>query len=369
MRHNKGLALPGNFFHDKTSLLRSIHHMTINTAILGATGYTGAELIRLIEGHPDLQATHFAAHSQAGKLLHEVLPGYGGASATCRLAAVDDALPDDVEMVFTALPHGAAADSVKAALAQGKKVVDLSADFRHQSSAIYRQAYGKEHPYPELFAEAVYGLTEFSREQVAGSELVANPGCYPTSVLLPLVPLLQAGVINTDAIIVDAKSGASGAGRSAVTDLLYCEINESVKAYGMPRHRHTWEMEEWSMGFAGKAVNIRFVPHLLPMSRGMLSTLHLSGDDAGEWHNILNCIFADEPFVRVLPEGMLPLTAGVKGSNRCDIGIAVQDQQHAVIVSCIDNLLKGAAGQAVQNANVMLGLDETVGLSIDAVWP
>lgn len=343
--------------------------MTIHTAILGATGYTGAELIRLIEGHPGLQATHFAAHSQAGRQLQEVLPGYAGDAAASKLAAADDPLPQEVELVFTALPHGAAAASVRKALQQGKRVIDLSADFRHRSNDIYREAYGMDHPCPELFAEAVYGLTEFSRDRVAATRLVANPGCYPTSVLLPLVPLLQAGAIDTNAIIIDAKSGASGAGRSATTDLLYCEINESAKAYGMPRHRHTWEMEEWSQALAGEEVHIRFVPHLLPMTRGMLSTLHLAGEAPDSWHGLLSRAFADEPFVRLLPEGVLPSTAGVKGSNRCDIGIVVQDRQHAVLVSCIDNLLKGAAGQAVQNANIMFGLDETAGLSTQAVWP
>ena len=362
-------AAPGNLHHDKTSLLRSIHAMTIHAAILGATGYTGAELIRLIEAHPDLKATHFAAHSQAGKLLGEVLPGYAGPHASTSLASVEDSLPDDVDLVFTALPHKAAAASVATALAAGKKVIDLSADFRHHSNSIYREAYGVEHPAPELLAEAVYGLTEFARKKVAAARLVANPGCYPTSVLLPLVPLLRAGIIETESIIVDAKSGVSGAGRNAATELLYCEVNESVKAYGLPRHRHNWEMEEWAEAYGGKRATIRFVPHLIPMTRGMLSTLHLTGENAGEWHNILGCLFADEPFVRILPEGVLPSTAGVKGSNRCDIGVVVLDKRHAVVVSCIDNLLKGAAGQAIQNANVMFGLNETAGLSAQAVWP
>ena len=358
-----------NFSHDKAAVLRTIPLMTIATAILGATGYTGAELARLIEDHPDLEASHFAAHSQAGRKLHEVLPGYAGSHASTTLAAVDDALPDDVELVFTALPHGAAATSVKAALTQGKKVVDLSADFRHQSNSVYREAYGKDHPCPELFAKAVYGLTEFARDRVAGSNLVANPGCYPTSVLLPLVPLLKAGVLDAENIVVDAKSGVSGAGRSAATELLYCEVNESVKAYGLPRHRHNWEMEEQAQAFTNLPAVIRFVPHLMPMSRGMLSTLHLSGEDIGSWHNVLSCTFADEPFVRVLPEGVLPSTNGVKGSNRCDIGIVATGKRHAIVVSCIDNLLKGAAGQAIQNANLMLGLQETAGLSNQAVWP
>ncbi len=343
--------------------------MIIPVAILGATGYTGAELIRLIESHPDFEVAHLGAHSQAGKAAGAVLPGCGGAIAHMPLAAADAVLAEHIQLVFTALPHGAAANSVFAALEAGKKVVDLSADFRHKTHATYKAAYGIDHPHAELFDDATYGLCEFSRNDVAGARLVANPGCYPTSTLLPLVPLLKAGVVDTTSIIIDSKSGASGAGRSAKTDLLYCELNESVKAYGLPRHRHAWEMEEWAAGFGGQSIQVRFVPHILPMSRGMLTTLHLSGDNTENWHNILHDNFADEPFVRVLPQGTLPSTAGVTGSNRCDIGLAVLDEHEVVVVSCIDNLLKGAAGQAVQNANLMFGLDETAGLSVHALWP
>ncbi len=341
----------------------------IPVAILGSTGYTGAELIRLIENHPVFEVAHLGAHSQAGKMAGEVMPGCAGKIADMRLAAADAELPEDVALVFTALPHGAAANSVKKALDAGKKVVDLSADFRHQSHDTYRAAYGVEHPHPELFSEAVYGLTEFSRQQVASGRLIANPGCYPTSSLLPLAPLVKTGLLDTSSIIIDAKSGASGAGRSANVGLLYCELNESVKAYGLPRHRHAWEMEEWALGFGGEPVKVRFVPHILPMNRGMLTTLHLSGQDTGSWHGVLQETFANEPFVRVLPAGVLPSTAGVSGSNRCDIGIAVLGEHEAVIVSCIDNLLKGASGQAIQNANLMFGLDETMGLSMHALWP
>ncbi|MDT8377032.1 MAG: N-acetyl-gamma-glutamyl-phosphate reductase [Mariprofundaceae bacterium] len=343
--------------------------MNISVAILGATGYTGAELIRLLGSHPLFDIAHLGAHSQAGKRAGEVLPGISGESAAMLLAASDAPIPDHVQLVFTALPHGAAAESVKQALNSGKKVVDLSADFRHKSHDTYREAYGAEHPCPELFDEAVYGLTEFSRDDVANARLVANPGCYPTSTLLPLVPLLKSGLLNSEQIIIDSKSGTSGAGRSARISLLYCEVNEGVAAYGLPRHRHTWEMEEWASGFGQQDISVRFVPHILPMSRGMLSTLHLSGDKPERWHTILSQAFADEAFVNVLPEGQLPSTQGVKGSNRCDIGIAVTGARQAVVVSCIDNLLKGASGQALQNANVMFGFEETMGLSATALWP
>jgi len=341
----------------------------IVTAILGATGYTGAELIRLIDTHPAMRIAHLGAHSQAGKRVADVLPGISGEVSAITLAAADTPLPSEVELVFTALPHGAAAKSVKSALDAGCRVVDLSADFRHQDATIYQQAYGQAHPFPDLLGEAVFGLSEWSRDVVTGTRLVANPGCYPTCTLLPLLPLLRAGVLDTTHIIVDAKSGTSGAGRSAKTELLFCDANEGVKAYGLPRHRHAWEMEEWASAYTGQDIHVNFVPHILPMTRGMLATLHLRGNAPEGWHTLLAESYAKEPFVRVLPPGTLPSTKGVSGSNRCDIGIAVTGPENAVIISCIDNLLKGASGQAVQNANIMLGLDETLGLSTQAIWP
>ncbi|MDQ6951950.1 MAG: N-acetyl-gamma-glutamyl-phosphate reductase [Mariprofundaceae bacterium] len=343
--------------------------MTIHVAILGSTGYTGAELIRLIEQHPDFMITHLGAHSQAGKKVHDVLPGIAGAVGDLTLAKADAPLADDIQLVFTALPHGAAAESVKKSLDAGKKVVDLSADFRHQSPDIYQQAYGLAHPHPHVLQDAVYGLSEWTRADIANTNLIANPGCYPTSTLMPLIPLLQAKLLDDSAIIVDAKSGTSGAGRTAKTGLLYCEVNEGLSAYGLPRHRHAWEMEEWAGNFSHHPVKVRFVPHLIPMSRGMLTTLHLTGKNTAIWHQTLLQAYQDEPFVRILPEGSLPSTKGVVGSNRCDIGLCRLSDTEAVVVSCIDNLLKGASGQAIQNANIMLGLDETSGLSIHAQWP
>ncbi len=347
----------------------------IQTAILGATGYTGAELIRLLDQHPVFQIAHLGANSQAGRVLHQVLPNINTPLANTVLQAADAPLDDNIALVFTALPHTAAAPTVAKALAAGKKVVDLSADFRHQSAATYADAYGVTHTHPKLLAQSVYGLSEWHHDAIAASDLVANPGCYPTSVLLPLLPLLQAGVLHTEhALVVDAKSGASGAGRLATTALLYCEVNESIRAYGLPRHRHAWEMEEWAKGIGGVDTRIRFVPHLLPMGRGMLSTLHLSGVKGDDWWRILTDRYADCPFVRVLPQGVLPAVKGVQGSNRCDIGVAVlgknrQGYDDVVIVSCIDNLLKGASGQAVQNANIMFGLDPTTALPMHAQWP
>jgi len=343
--------------------------MSVNVAILGATGYTGAELIRLVSRHPNLSIRHLGAHSQAGKAAGEVLPNLSDDLATMPLLPANEPLSADIDLVFTALPHGAAAASVKAALDAGKKVVDLSADFRHQDKDVYAEAYGQGHPHPELLSQAIFGLTEYARDKLKGASLVANPGCYPTATLLPLLPLLKTGVVDTDNIIVDAKSGTSGAGRSAKTDLLYCEVNENVRAYGLPRHRHTWEMEEWACAFSGQKAKIRFVPHILPMTRGMLATLHLKGSNVAAWHDILSDQYAKESFVHVLPQGKLPQTSGVSGSNCCHIGVSVTGADEAVVVSCLDNLLKGAAGQAVQNANVMYDWEETLGLDVIAYWP
>ncbi|MDQ7004003.1 MAG: N-acetyl-gamma-glutamyl-phosphate reductase [Ghiorsea sp.] len=343
--------------------------MSVEVAILGATGYTGAELIRLLDVHPHFEIEHLAAFSQAGKQVSEVLPSIGSQSANMTLAKADDVIPESVALVFTALPHAAAAKSVKKALDAGKKVVDLSADFRHPSLTNYKDAYGLEHPFPELLKNCVYGLTEHARADVAKTNLVANPGCYPTSVLLPLLPLLKEKLIDTTSIIIDAKSGASGAGRAAKTGLLYCEINESLAAYGLPKHRHAWEMEEWCKTYTGQDVHVRFVPHIIPMSRGMLSTIHLSGTKCDQWHSILSQVYKNEPFVNILPLGTMPSTGAVKGSNRCDIGVVALSETEAVVVSCIDNLLKGASGQAIQNANVMFGFSEVEGLSVSASWP
>ncbi|OIP99056.1 MAG: N-acetyl-gamma-glutamyl-phosphate reductase [Zetaproteobacteria bacterium CG2_30_46_52] len=343
--------------------------MAISVAILGATGYTGAELIRLLDAHPEFEIEHLAAHSQAGKRVSDVLPGIASISADKTLATSDAAIPDSVQLVFTALPHAAAAQSVKAALDAGKRVVDLSADFRHANLQNYEQAYGLKHPFPAEQEQAVYGLTEHARSQVAATNLVANPGCYPTSVLLPLIPLLQSTLVQAKSIVIDSKSGTSGAGRSPKTELLYCEINESLAAYGLPKHRHAWEMEEWATSYGAIDVSVRFVPHIIPMTRGMLSTIHLSGEKTSLWHEILSKAYANEPFVNVLPVGKVPNTGAVKGSNRCDIGIMPLNDTEAVVVSCIDNLLKGASGQAIQNANVMFGFAETTGLSVNASWP
>jgi len=344
-------------------------HPSIPVAVLGASGYTGGELIRLLQMHPRFRIAHAAAHSRAGSRLQEALPGVRGEAGGLILSPLEAPLPAEVELVFTALPHGTAAIRVKEMLAAGRKVVDLSADFRYRNEEVYKQAYELEHPCPELLSEAVFGLSEHARQAVSEARLVANPGCYPTSTLLPLLPLLKADVVDESRIIVDSKSGASGAGRGMKPELLYCELNEGVRAYGLPRHRHASEMEAGADLFCGRRIDVHFVPHILPMTRGMLTTLHLCGRNPGDWHRILREAYRNEAFVRILPEGSLPSTSFVRGSNRCDIALEVTGEDRAVVISCLDNLVKGAAGQALQNANIMFGLEETLALPQTAIWP
>lgn len=341
----------------------------IQVAILGATGYTGAELIRLVSAHPYMQVSHVSAHTHAGKVVSEILPSIHGPASNLTLASVDDTIPEHIELVFTALPHGTAAKHVARALKAKKRVIDLSADFRHPNLDNYQEAYGQQHPCPEFLAQSVYGLPELAGEDLRNAKLVANPGCYPTSVLLPLVPLLQANLVDAQNIIIDSKSGTSGAGRGSHLGSLFCEVNESLKAYGLPRHRHSWEMAEWAENYSSQPVHIRFTPHLIPMNRGMLSTLHLRGVKTDTWQKKLADFYEESPFVNIHDAGALPSVNAVNRSNRCDIGLQVLSDSEVTIVSCIDNLMKGAAGQAMQNANIILGLNETLGLPQMAIWP
>ncbi len=340
----------------------------VPVAVYGATGYVGAELLRLLAAHPVFEVVFAAGREARAHPLDAELPHLGDWAARLRLAGADEDPPDGVELAFLALPHGASAATAARLLARGVRVVDLSADFRHPDADEYARVYGAEHPHPGLLAGAVYGLAEHARAALTDARLVANPGCYPTASLLPLVPLLAAGLVEPARIVIDAKSGASGAGRAAKRALGFAEMNESVRAYGLPRHRHQAEMETQAGLLAGTRPRLRFVPHILPMTRGMLATIHAEGD-ARRWHAALSGAYDAAPFVRVLPEGEVPATKQVLGSNRCDIGVVPLDDGAGVLVSVIDNLVKGAAGQAVQNANLMFGLAEATGLPREAVWP
>lgn len=343
---------------------------TINVAILGASGYTGAELLRLLAGHPHVVIKALTGDSQAGKPMAEVYPHlrYKNLPSLIRQEELDYA---GIDLAFCCLPHGAT-QAVILNIPAYVRVVDLSADFRLSDPESYAKWYGHAHQALDLQRIAVYGLTEHAREDVAGARLVANPGCYPTSASLPLVPLLKAGLIETTGIIIDAKSGVTGAGRSARQANLFTEVNEGIHAYGIASHRHTPEIEQTLSCAAGSNVQVTFTPHLMPMNRGILSTIYvqLKGSDANALHAALTTAYAGEAFVKVLPMGAAPSTHMVRGTNDCFIGVfADRIAGRAILVSAIDNLVKGASGQAIQNMNRMFGWPESTGLALTAVFP
>lgn len=341
--------------------------MSVRTAILGASGYTGAELVRIIAGHPEMTIAALTADRKAGQAMGSVFPhlGHLDLPALQSLETVDF---DAIDLVFAALPHGVTHGLVQT-LPERVKLVDLSADFRLRDPQIYKKWYGLEHAALDLQKEAVFGLPEFYRSEIATARIVANTGCYVATSLLPLIPLLQAKVIETDPIVIDAKSGVSGAGRGLNEPMLYSEANEGFNAYGVGAHRHMAELDQELSRAAGVSVVPSFTPHLMPMSRGMQATIYARGD-AAQVQNTLTKCFADAPFVDVRPLGEVPKVQHVKGSNMCRIGV-VGDRQpgRVIIIAVLDNLMKGASGQAVQNANIMLGLDETLGLSMAPIFP
>ncbi|MCB9495626.1 MAG: N-acetyl-gamma-glutamyl-phosphate reductase [Fibrobacteria bacterium] len=339
--------------------------------ILGATGYTGVELVLALEGHPEAELVFLSSEASAGMRLQQVFPRLSGCTKirnlTLRTAA--DCQDASVDVVFSCLPHGASAEACSAFLAGGAKVIDLSADFRLRDPSDYPRWYGKPHPLPAKLSEAVYCIPELHRQDLAGASLVANPGCYPTSILLPLVPLARAGGLGAGLVIADSKSGVSGAGRKPSLATAFCETNESFSAYKVGRkHQHLGEMlQELGRARTG-GVPLVFSPHLVPMERGILSTLYIPL--AASWtgarvRDLLAETFAGEPFVQVLAgEDGLPSTSHVAHSNRCHIGVAEQPEQDiVVVVSVIDNLVKGASGQALQNWNALFGYPETLGLA------
>lgn len=344
----------------------------IRVAVAGASGYTGAELLRLLALHPEVEICSVTSRQHEGLPINRVFPSLSGfCDLTCEPLDVD-AIAARVDLVFTALPHKSAMDVVPGFLKAGCRVVDLSADYRLHDQAIYEQWY-QAHTSPELLGEAVYGLPELHRQRISAARLIANPGCYPTSVALGLAPLLRYALINEQSLIIDSKSGTSGAGRGLKEGSLYCEVNEGFKAYGVANHRHTPEIEQELSLLAGKPVIISFTPHLLPVNRGILSTCYASLVGPSSTSKLLKTyqeFYANERFVRLLPEGELPNIAMVRGTNFCDIGLVVDPRTgRVVIVSVIDNLVKGAAGQAVQNMNLMCALDENLGLGIVPLFP
>lgn len=342
----------------------------LQIGIVGGTGYTGVELIRLLAGHPEVEIKVITSRSEAGKAVSELFPNLRGA---CDIAfsEPDLTLLSSCDVVFFATPNGTAMKMVPELLAEGVKVIDLAADFRIKDIETWQQWYGMEHSCADMVAEAVYGMPEINRAEIAKARLVANPGCYPTAIILGFLPLLEAGVIETSSLIADAKSGASGAGRGASVNTLLCEITESFKAYGINGHRHLPEIRETLTTINDKQVDLTFVPHLVPMARGIEATLYARLTDTSvDLLSMYQQRYQNEQFVDVLPEGVIPETRSVKGSNMCRMNVfRPQGGDVVVVSSVVDNLIKGAAGQAIHNMNIMCSLEEDTGLKLTAMLP
>ncbi|GFN21887.1 N-acetyl-gamma-glutamyl-phosphate reductase [Thermanaeromonas sp. C210] len=345
----------------------------VKVAVIGATGYTGAELVRLLARHPHVELAALTSHSFAGQNMDRVYPSLRGFTR----AACEDLDPVEAlsraEVVFLALPHGHAVVVAEEAEKRGVRVIDLGADLRFRDARVYEEWYGLKHPNPALSARAVYGLPEIYGREIAGARVVANPGCYPTSAILALAPLLKSGYAEIGSIIIDAKSGVSGAGRKAQLTSLFVECNENVHPYGVAAHRHTPEIEQELSRLAGEAVRISFTPHLLPMSRGILCTVYVNlkeGVEEEELRRLYEEFYREAPFVHLLPRDQWPHTRWVYGSNLCHLNLKVDRRTRRVIIaSAIDNLTKGASGQAVQNLNLMFGWPETTGLEHPGLCP
>ena len=350
----------------------------IKIAILGGSGYTGLELIRILANHPLVEVIVITSRQHKGCKIGEVFPGLINLSKLTFQDPANISAILKADIIFSALPHHASMEIVPDLLKKGKRVVDLSADFRLKDAMTYEAWYGKKHIAKGLLKKAVYGLPELYRDKIKHAELVANPGCYPTGAILGLAPLLKAGLIDTKSIIIDSKSGVSGAGRAASLDTSFAEISEGFKAYKVGEHRHTPEIEQGLSLIAEKNIKVTFTPHLLPINRGILSTIYASiksqkpapaGSKQGSKvksntiFDVYKKYYKGKFFIRILPDGMLPNISQVKGSNFCDIGFKIDERTGRVIViTAIDNLVKGASGQAVQNMNIMLNLPETTGL-------
>ncbi|MBW2599724.1 MAG: N-acetyl-gamma-glutamyl-phosphate reductase [Deltaproteobacteria bacterium] len=344
----------------------------LKVGIYGASGYTGQELLRLLIGHPDTDVVTITSRKFKNVAVSEVYPAF---ASTTDLKFADSS-PENIisscEVVFLALPHGEAMKVAPEFVAAGMKVIDLSADFRLRDVSVYEEWYTR-HTSPDLVQKAVYGLPELYRDDLKNARFVANPGCYPTGIILGIAPLLKDGCIDTSSIIADSKSGASGAGRELQFGSLFCEVNEGFRAYKIASHRHTPEIEQELGRIANTAIKISFVPHLIPVSRGILNTIYadLQNDiSESEIFGIYEKFYGDAKFVRICKPGSLPNVSSVRGSNNCDIGIVVDGRTgRVIIVSAIDNLVKGASGQAVQNMNLMCGLPEDTGLDHISLFP
>ena len=344
----------------------------IKIGIAGASGYTGLELIRLLVGHPGVELTVLTSETFQGQNIAEVFPSLNGI-VDLELRPLDNNITKDCQVLFLALPHTMAMSKLPDYLQSDCKIIDLSADYRLKDPKAYTDWYSVTHTNPELLEKAVYGLPELHRQAIQSAQLVANPGCYPTSVVLALAPLLKTDWVDLGSIISDSKSGVSGAGRKPSLTSHFAEVNEGISPYGLADHRHTPEMEQELSALAGKSVRLTFSPHLVPMTRGMLSTVYINLNQAITDEKLVEhyrSFYKGENFIRVLNPGKFASSHHVLSSNFCDIGLKVDSRnQRLIITSALDNLIKGASGQAVQNMNIMLGLDEKTGLMAPAIFP
>jgi N-acetyl-gamma-glutamyl-phosphate reductase len=342
----------------------------IRAGIVGGTGYTGVELLRLLAAHPQVELAVITSRGEAGRKVTDLFPNLRG-HVSLRFSEAGEQLLADCDVVFFATPHGVAMSMARELLAAGVRILDLAADFRLKEVRDWQRWYEMEHACPELLEEAVYGLPEIHRESIKRARLVAVPGCYPTAVQLGFLPLLERGLVDTDHLIADCKSGVSGAGRKASVGMLYAEAADSLKAYGVAGHRHLPEIRQGLQTLAQRPVGLTFVPHLAPMVRGIHATLYaLLRDGNVDLQALYQQRYAGEPFVDVLPKDAYPETRSVRGSNLCRISVLrPQEGDTVVVLAVIDNLVKGAAGQAVQNMNLMFGLEETAGLTDIALMP
>jgi N-acetyl-gamma-glutamyl-phosphate reductase len=345
----------------------------IKAAICGGSGYTGAELLRILSGHPEVEITAVTSEKSAGKKVADLFPHLHKYSHLVYEPLDKEKILNKADVFFMALPHAASQEAVDYFFKKGKKVIDLSADYRLSDVAVYEEWYKTPHNYADTLKNAVYGLPELYREKIKQSSLIANPGCYPTSAILGLYPAIKEGIIDIENIIIDSKSGTSGAGRKADVGFSYCEVNEGFKAYGIAVHRHTPEIEQELSAIAGKKITINFTPHLVPMDRGIISTMYgkmVKKAETAEIISLYKRYYDAEPFVNVLDEGFYPNAKNVRGSNFVEIGFKVNKRTNTlIVVSAIDNLVKGASGQAVQNMNIIMGFKETTALESLAVFP
>jgi len=345
----------------------------IPVVICGGSGYTGGELLRILSGHPDIEITAVTSEKSAGKSVPEVFPHLHECRHLVYEFLKKEELLDRAEFFFLALPHGTSQDAVNFFFSKNKNVIDLSADYRLTDPKVYEEWYGIPHNFVSTLRRAVYGLPEIYRKRIKRSRLIANPGCFPTAAILGLLPALKNELVDVSSIVIDSKSGTSGAGRKADLSVSYCEVNEGFKAYGVGTHRHTPEIEQELSLLCGKKIRVNFTPHLLPVDRGILTTIYAPMKKrrrVGEIVKIYEGIYKKEPFIRVLEYGMYPNIKNVCGTNICEVGLKLNERTNTlIVVTAIDNLVKGASGQAVQNMNIMLGIDEKTALDTLALFP